>query len=402
MTEMPLIKVASPQIEEEDLGAVREALLSGQLISGPRVAAFEKAFAAHVGTKDAVAVNSGTAALHAALAAAGVGPGDEVIVPALTFFSTVAAVIHQGGVPVFADISPVSFSMDPEDVALRITPRTRALLPVHYFGHAADMDGLCRLASEHGLAIVEDCAQSHGTTFRGVMTGAIGDFGAFSFFATKHMTTGEGGIVTTNSPEHAAFMRRFRSHGMEGRNDHVMLGYNYRMQEANAALGSSQLRRLERTNAARIAVSEKVIERVRGIPWLRVPQVPAHIRHTYFWCHVWIDEDLLSMRTSSVIARLRELGIEVRNRYEEPLYRQPVMTTNIPPLLRLVAGKHLPDYGRLFLPNAERIAGRVIGLPNRPDLTDSEIERVVSALLSLSPRRQVSSGNVSEFLTGES
>lgn len=377
------IKVASPNIEDADLTAVRDALRSGQLTSGPKVAEFERAFAEYVSVADAVAVNTGTAAIHAALAACGVEPGDEVVVPALTFFSTVTAVIHQGAVPVFCDISPVTFSMCPDDLAHRITPRTRAVLPVHYFGHCAEMDGINAVAERHGLTVIEDCAQAHGSRYRGKAAGGLGDYGAFSFFATKHMTTGEGGMVTTSSPERAAFMRKFRSHGLEGRNDHVMLGYNYRMPEAAGALGLTQLRRLDALNAGRIRNSEKLIARIRDIPWLTVPEVPAHIEHTYFWCHIWIDEAKLGMSTPELIRRLSEHGVEVRNRYVEPLYRQPLLNENLPKILRLVAGDNLPDYGGMSLPNVERIAGKVIGLPNRPDMTDEEIARLSEILHAL-------------------
>lgn len=377
------IKVASPLINEDDLAAVREALLSGHLTSGPKVAAFEKAFAEYVGTKEAVAVNSGTAALHAALAAAGIGPGDEVIVPALTFFSTATAVIHAGAVPTFADISLDNFCLDPADLERAITPRTKAIIPVHYFGHAAEMDAINAIAEKHGLTVIEDCAQSHGTTYRGKVTGAIGHMGAFSFFATKHMTTAEGGIVTTDDAQAAAYMRSFRSHGMEGRNDHVMLGYNYRLPEPLGALGLSQLKRLDSFNDGRIRASEAVIKAIKDIPWLTVPQVPDHVKHTYFWCHIMIDEAKLGMTTLELIAKLREQGVECRNRYEEPLYRQPLLTTRIPPILRLSAGDNLPDYGAMNLPNVEKAAGRVIGLPNRPDLRDDEVCRLSDVLHGL-------------------
>jgi perosamine synthetase len=375
-----MIKSASPQINEDDLLAVRKVLASGQLVSGPRVAEFENNFATYIGTREAVAVNSGTAAIHSALAAAGIRPGDEVIVPALTFFSTVTAIIHQGAVPIFADISLSNYSLDPNDCKNRITERTRALLPVHYFGHAAEMETFLNIANEHKLILVEDCAQSHGTMYKDKKTGSIGDMGCFSFFATKHMTTGEGGIVTTNNSEYAEYMRSFRNHGMRSRHEHSILGYNYRMPEMAGALGVSQLRKLEKFNEARIERSEKIIEHIQDIPWLNVPEIPSHVRHTYFWCHILIDEGTLGMDTQDLIEYLKARGVEVRNRYLEPLYRQPLLTKNIPAILRLSAGQHLPDYGNLSLPNSERVAGSIIGLPNRPDMTDAEIEELIEIL----------------------
>jgi dTDP-4-amino-4,6-dideoxygalactose transaminase len=378
------IKVASPQCGEEEVAAAREALLSGNLVSGKRVEAFERAFAACVGTSEAVAVSNGTVAIQAALAAAGVGPGDEVIVPALTFFSTATAAIQLGAVPVFADISLANFCLDPEDVAQRITPRTRAIIPVHLYGHSTEMDGINALARQHGLAVIEDCAQSHGTRYRGAVTGSIGDLGCFSFFATKHMTTGgEGGMVTTSNKAFADYVRCFRSHGMEGRDDHVLLGGNYRMTEMEAAIGLVQLGKLETLNENRIAVSQRLFEGLEGVPWLERPQVPPHVRHTYFWFHILIDEQRLGFSTSELIERLADRGIETRRRYQAPLYRQPLLTTNLPPLLRHCAPADRLNYAEVYLKNAERVAGSIIGLPNRPDMTDDDADHVCRVIRSI-------------------
>jgi dTDP-4-amino-4,6-dideoxygalactose transaminase len=384
MTE-ELIKVASPQVGEEEIAAVRDVLLSGWYVSGPKVKKFERRFADYVGVEHAVMVNSGTAAIHAALMAIGVGPGDEVIVPALTFFSTATAVIHQNAVPVFADISLDNFCMAPEDFERRITPRTKAVIPVHYFGHAAEMDAINEIAERHDIMVIEDCAQAHGTVYKGQRVGSIGHLGAFSFFATKHMTTGEGGAVTTDNAEWAEKMRIFRSHGLKGRNDHVLLGYNYRMTEMEAAMGMVQLEKLERLNAARIRKSEYLIERLGDIPWLTLPKVPPHVKHTYFWLHILVDEDALGFDTQELIDRLRERGVEVRHRYLEPLNRQPMLTDNLPEVLRLAAGDDLPNYGEMHLVNAERAAGQVIGLPNRPDMTQAELDRVAGVLHKINP-----------------
>ena len=378
-----MVRVSSPQVEEAEVQAVREILLSGQYISGKKVAEFEHHFAKYIGVAHAVAVNSGTAALHAALAAIDIGPGDEVIVPAWTFFATVASVMQQGGTPVFCDVTMTDFSMSAEDLAQRITPRTKAIIPVHHLGYAADMAAIIALARAHSLKVIEDCAQSHGTRYRGTQTGALGDMGAFSFFATKHMTTGEGGIVTTDDADLAAHMRAFRSHGMTGRDDHVMLGYNYRMTEMAGAMGLIQLERLDALNAARIGVSELILQRIADVPWLRVTGIPNDQNPTYFWCPIVIDEDKLGFSTEDLIVRLYERGVETRHRYQAPLYRQPVLNERLPKLLRLTAGAHLPDYGSLHLPNAERLVGHVIGLPNRPDMTEGEIEHVIGVVRSI-------------------
>ena len=383
------VKVAVPQIDEREIEGVADVLRSGNYVSGKLVEEFGRRFADYVGVEHAVAVSNGTAAIHAALAAHDLQPGDEVIVPALTFFSTATAVVHAGGVPVFADISFKNYCLDPADLERALTPRTVGIIPVHYFGHAAEMDAINAFAEAHGLFVIEDCAQSHGTLYKGRQTGALADMGAFSFFATKHMTTGEGGIVTTNDADKAHFMRQFRSHGMTGRHDHGILGYNYRMSEINAAIGLPQLEKLDTFNEGRIAASEALIERIRDIDWLAVPQVPAHVRHTYFWLHVLVDEERLGFSAQDLIGVLREHGIETRNRYIEPLYKQPCLNgETLAPLLKAIAGPNLPDYGAMHLPNAERIAGRVIGLPNRPFMPAEEIEYVADTLRSLGRARQ--------------
>ena len=381
---VPLVKVASPLLGEEEAAAVREVLLSGQLLSGPRVAEFERLFADYIGVKHAIAVSTGTVSLQASMAALGIGPGDEVIVPALTFFSSATSVIHQGGVPVFCDISLDNFCMDPDDLAKRITPRTKAIMPVHYFGHSAEMEAIRSIADANGLSIIEDCAQAHGTEYKGRRVGSFGELGSFSFYATKHITTGEGGAVTTDDDELADYVRKFRNHGMEGRDDHVILGSNFRLTEMGGAIGVLQMGKLEGFNESRIAASEYLIEQLEDVPWLEVPKVPDHVRHTYFWCHLLIDESILGMTTQALIAHLRENGIEVRSRYQEPLYKQPLLNENIPAVLAASAGDNLPAYGDMHLPNAERAAGSMIGLPNRPGITRAELDRVVEVVRSVS------------------
>ena len=377
------VKVASPQIDEADVDSVKKALLSGRLTSGPMVKEFEEKFAEYIGTKFAVAVNSGTAALHACLAACNVGFGDEVIVPALTFFSTVTSVIHAGAIPVFCDISIDNFCLDTEDIENKITKQTKAIIPVHYFGHCAEMNKINQIAKKYSLKVIEDCAQAHGSAYYGKKVGSIGDLGAFSMFATKHMTTGEGGVITTDDEAWVDYIQSFRSHGMKGRNDHVLLGYNYRMPEMAGALGLSQLNRLDALNAMRIRNSEKLINVIKDIDWLTVPIVPEHITHTYFWCHILVDEGKLGMPTMDLIDALKEAGIETRNRYIEPLYKQPLLNENKPEILKKSTGDRLVDYKNLYLPNVERAAGKVIGLPNRPDISDKEIEYIAGKLHSL-------------------
>lgn len=383
------IKVAEPFVGEEEAEAVREVLLSGMYVSGKKVQEFEQKFAEYLGVKHAVATNSGTAALHTSLAALGIGPGDEVIVPALTFFSTVTSVFHQNGIPIFADIEEDSYCLSPEDVEQRISERTKAIISVHYFGNAADMEGINRVAKKHDLKVIEDCAQAHGTEYKGKKVGTIGDISIFSFFATKHMTTGEGGIITTNDESVAELARMIRNHGMSGRDDHVMLGYNYRMTEMAAAMGLVQLSKLEELNAKRIENSLYLISelRKREIEWLTLPRLREDVKHTFFWCPILTNEEKLGMSTQELIAKLREKGVETRHRYKEPLYKQKMLVEkNIYPkgfpFNSEYYGKNV-DYGSLYLPNVEKVAGKVIGLPNHPKLGKQELDRVVEVIGSI-------------------
>jgi len=254
-----IIKVATPQVGEEEVAAVREVLLSGSYVSGIKVKEFEEKFAEYIGTKYAVAVGTGTAALFIALEALGIGKGDEVIVPPLTFFATVSSVLYLGAVPVFADLDMDDLCLSPESVEQQITAKTKAILPVHLFGAAAKMDEILDISGKHGLIVVEDCAQAHGTEYKGKKVGATGHAGAFSFFATKHMTTGEGGMITTNSEDVAEQCKVIRSHGMSGRDDHLRLGYNNRMTEMEAAMGIIQLKKLDELNRKRIENSEYLL-----------------------------------------------------------------------------------------------------------------------------------------------
>lgn len=382
------IKVAVPITGEAEAAAIREVVLSGNFVSGKNVAEFERRFASYIGTSGAAAVNSGTAALHIALAVFGIGPGDEVIVPALTFMSTVTCVLHQNAIPVFADIDRESFCISPEDIRQRITPRTKAIIPVHLFGNAAEMDEIMAIAGEYGLFVLEDGAQAHGTEYKGRRVGSLGHMGTFSFFATKHMTTGEGGIITSDNEAWLERARRIRSHGMTGRDDHVELGYNYRMNEFAAAMGLVQLEKLELFNEARIRNSMKILTAldVGSDSWYSVPPLSFHIRHTFFWCPLQVRTDR-GFVTGDIIGRLADKGIEVRHRYYAPLYKQKLMLDGSPypggcPFSCRPSSER-QNYRTLFLPNVEAIAGNIIGLPNHAKLTENDINYIIETVKSI-------------------
>lgn len=365
---MKKIKVAIPIVDEEEVKAVREVLLSGNYTSGPKVEEFEKKFAEYIGTKYAVAVNSGTAALHLGLAALGIKPGDEVIVPAMTFFATVSAVVHQGGTPVFCDIDH-NYCMDPEDLKKRVTERTKAIIPVHLYGYAANMPEILKIAKAHNLKVIEDCAQGIGTEIDGKKVGQFGDCGAFSFFATKNMTTGEGGIITTDNEDIAKMAKILRSHGMTSRDDHDYIGYNYRMSEINAAIGLVQLKKLPELNKIRFDNSKYLLEHLKDIDWVIIEEEPKTVVHSYFWCPIRIDEKKVGMKTQEIGRLLFEKGIETRQRYIEPLYKQKALKSN-----------QNVDYKQISLKNAEVFSGKLLGLPNHPKLTKEELDYIIKIL----------------------
>ncbi len=363
------IKVASPSIGDAEIAAVADVLRSGQYVSGKRVEAFERAFAEYIGCGHAVAVSSGTAALYIALEAAGIGRGDEVIVPPLSFFATVSAVLYTGARPIFADVDSDDLCLSPESVREHWSERTRAVIPVHLFGCAARVDELRQFSDRHGAVVLEDCAQAHGTRLGGVRVGSFGTAGAFSFFATKHMTTGEGGMITTDDGELAAACRMLCNHGMSGRDEHQVLGYNHRMTEMEAALGMVQLARLDELNERRIANSRFLIECAASLPWATMPLPHRAVEHTYFWCPIGVRVES-GRDIEELKEHLRSQRIGFRERYVAPLYRQPALAR---------AGL---DYSGVCLPHAEAAAGRYIGLPNHPGLEHDDLQRISTALRS--------------------
>lgn len=381
------IKVAEPSVGEEEIKAVAEVLRSGYYVQGPNVRKLEKKFAKYIGTKYAIATNSGTAALHIVLAAAGIGTGDEVIVPALTFFSTATSVIHNNAIPIFADIDSEIYCLDPNDAEKRITDKTKAVVPVHLYGHPAEMDSIMEIAEAHNLLVIEDAAQAHGADYKGKKVGSIGQAGCWSFFATKNMTTGEGGMITTNDSDIAEKARIIRSHGMTSRDDHIILGYNYRMNEISAAIGLVQLSKLDKLNEIRTKNSMYLLKGLEGVEWLNLPRIKPYVKHAFFWCPVRVDEEKLGMKTKDLIAKLRERGVEVRHRYVAPLYRQPMLLNQNAhpkkcPFSCPFYGRKI-DYSQFNCPNAEKIAGKMIGLPNHPKLAKKQLEKVISVIKSI-------------------
>lgn len=377
------VSVAEPMIGETERDNVNQVLNSGRFLQGPMVEEFEKKWADFVGTDHAIAVSNGTAAIQLVLKAIDLQPGEEVIVPSLTFGSTATAVVHQAGIPVFADIDREIYTLDHTDIERCITEETVAIMPVHLYGHPAEMDEIRSIADDHDLYVIEDAAQAHGAAYKGKQVGSIGDVGCFSFYATKNITTGEGGIITTDDDEIAADLRILRSHGMANRDEHITLGYNYRMSDLNGAIGTAQVDKLSRFNERRREISERLIAELGDLDWLKPAATREYVDHAYFWAPFEVQEDEIGMTGKEVWANLRERGVETRHRYNVPLYDQPVFTDHhgFNSEFPWSANPHDHDYD-LSLPNVEEVVGSMIGLPNHPGLEPEDIEYVIETLRS--------------------
>lgn len=336
-------------------------LRSGGYVLGKPVEAFEEAFAEYCGSEHAIAVNTGTSALHLALLAAGIGPGDEVITVPTTFVATVAAILYAGARPVLVDVDPETLTMDPARIEAAITPRTRAVLPVHFHGRLADMEAILAVARTHGLQVIEDAAQAHGAT-RGRRAGAFGDLGCFSFYPGKNLgAAGEGGAVTTNDPELAARIRQLRDWGQSERYVHAVKGFNFRMDAIQGAVLAVKLKRLDAWNAARRRIANAYDEGLPG--WLPRAVGPFGDDHV---CHVYAIEtpDRETLRSG-----LTSAGVASNIHYPIPVHLQPAYADL--------------GYAPGSFPVAERYATRTLSLPIFPELQADEVETVIAVVNDL-------------------
>jgi dTDP-4-amino-4,6-dideoxygalactose transaminase len=377
------VDVAEPILSGEEKENIDDVLTSGRFLQGPFVEEFEEKWAEYIGTEHAIAVTNGTAAIQLSLKALGMEPGSEVIVPSLTFGSTATAVVHQGGVPVFADIDRELYTLDHLDLERCVTEETFAVMPVHLYGHPAEMDEIRDFADAHDLYVIEDAAQAHGAAYKQQKVGSIGDVGCFSFYATKNITTGEGGIVTTDNDAIAKNLRMLRSHGMANRDNHVTLGYNYRMSELNGAIGTAQVDCLDDLNHRRREISERLLTELDGLDWLSPATVRDYVEHAYFWAPFEVHPDKLGMTGKDAWDTLREQGVETRHRYNVPLYDQPVFENHrgFNSEFPWSMNPNTHDYD-LSLPHVEEVVGNMIGLPNHPNLTEEDIEYVIETIRS--------------------
>lgn len=356
----PMIPAAKPLIGEDEVEAVTAVLRSGMVAQGPEVAAFEEEFSRQLTPQaQAVAVNSGTSALHIGLLASGIGPDDEVIVPSFTFAATGNSVAITGAHPVFADIEIDYFCLDPKAVEAAITPKTKAIMPVHLYGHPAAMDELKGIADTHGLLIFEDAAQAHGASLHGQMVGEFGKFAAFSLYPTKNMTSGEGGMVTTADPEVARMARLIRNQGMEQRYSNEVVGLNNRMTDVHAAIGRVQLSKLKDWTAQRQHNAAFLNENLAGVVTPRVADGAVHVYHQYTIRVIDMDRD----RFVQALRDEYQVGSGVY--YPIPNHRLPSLEQYAP---------------GLDLPVTEQAAAQVVSLPVHPSLSQGDLERICEAV----------------------
>jgi dTDP-4-amino-4,6-dideoxygalactose transaminase len=372
LSEREFIPPARPEIAQEEIDAAVRVLRSGMVVQGPEVAAFEEEFSPWVEGRHCVAVNSGTSALYLALLALGLAPGDEVIVPSFSFAATANAVRLAGGEPVFADIEPDHFTLDPAAVEAAIGPRTAAIMPVHLYGHPADMTRLTEVAGRAGLAIVEDAAQAHGATWRGTAVGAFAATGCFSFYPTKNVHSLEGGMVSTGDASLARTLRLLRNQGMEQRYANEIVGANVRLTDVAAAIGRVQLSKLQEWNLRRQANAETLSSALKGVGLPGVAPEASHVWHQYT---IRVPREVGRDR---VAAGLKDRGVGCAVYYPTPIH----LLAPYRPGFTDLAGRTPPNR-EWDLPETLRAADEVLSLPVHPGLTPADLGRIVDAVNDL-------------------
>ncbi len=365
-----MIPINAPQIGEEEIAAVVKVLRSGiithALGAGPMVMKFEKAFAKFVKARHAIAVNTGTAALHLAIAGAGIKRGDEVILPSFTFVATAEVVAMAGANPVFVDINPETYNISPRKIEKAITRKTKGIMPVDLYGLSADMQLIREIADKHGLTIIEDAAQAHGAGHKGKPPGAFADAACWSFYASKNMTTGEGGMVTTNNDELAEKMRFMRSHGEKEKYKSLMLGHNYRMPEIQAAIGCVQLEKLPKFLAKRRENAERLTAKLRKARGLQLPREAKGYKHSWYLYTIRL-KGAKGKKRDKIVEALRQKGIGAGIYYANPIHLMP----------------YYKKFGRYRLPETEKTAKQVLSLPVHPGVTAKQIDFMGETVLRL-------------------
>jgi len=355
------IPIANPIIGDEEIEEVVKVLKSGFIAQGPKVAEFEEKFAEFVGAKYAIATSSGTAALHVALLACGIGEGDEVITTPFTFAATGNSILYTGAKPVFVDIDPYTFNINPEKIEEAISPNTKAIMPVQLYGQSAEMDLINEIAKKHNLYVIEDAAQAHGSIYKDKKVGSMGDMACFSFYPTKNMTTSEGGMITTNNKELAEKAKMLRAHGESKRYEHTILGYNFRMTDISAAIGIVQLKKVEQFNEKRIYNANYLTKELKNIEEIATPKILEETKHVYHQYTIKVKTG----NRDDWVEFLNEKGIGTGIHYPIPIYKQELY-------IELGYNDKLPE--------TEKAADSVISLPVHPSLSEEDLDMIIKVL----------------------
>ncbi len=366
-----MIPINLPKIGEEEVQAVVRVLRSGMLTSGlgagPMVSELEKKFAGFAGVNHAVAVNTGTAALHSAVMACGVRQGDEVILPSFTFVATAESVVLAGGKPVFADIDPETYNLSPKAVEKSITKHTKAILPVDLYGFSADMKPMREIAEKHDLALIEDAAQSHGATYAGKPAGTFADVACWSLYASKNITTGEGGIATTNEQEMDETLRMIRTHGEKAKYSSLILGTNYRMSEIQAAIGNVQMEKLPSFLAKRRQNAQQLTKILKESNKLILPSESKDRLHSWYLFTARLKDSTEAQR-NTLMDKLKKVGVGSEAYYANPVHHMPFYREN---------------FATAKLPETDRASKQVFSLPIHPGVTPEQIDFIGKTVLSL-------------------
>lgn len=355
---MQAIPIASPLIGEEEVDAVIGVLKSGRLAQGPKVEELEREFSKYIGTKYAVACNSGTAALHIALLALGIKAGDETITTPFSFVASSNCALYCGAKPVFADIDSKTYNIDPKEIHKKVTTKTRAIIPVHLYGQPAEMKEIMEIAEKYSLSVIEDACQAHGAEYHGKRVGGIGDVGCFSFYPTKNMVSAEGGIITTDDGELAEKMRILRDQGQKPRYNYVMLGFNLRMNELQAAIATEQLKKLDGFIEKRRANAAFLSQELGNVAGISIPHVANGVKHVFHQYTIRVKN------RDAVKESILNRGVGSEVYYPVPIHKQPIYR----------------EYHSLMLPEAEAAAKEVLSIPVHPKVSTKDLKMIADSL----------------------
>jgi len=352
------IPICKPMMSDEEINSVKEVLKSGMLVQGEKVESFEKKFSKYIGTKYGITTSNGTTSLHLALLAAGIKEGDEVITTPFSFISSSNSILFCGAKPVFSDIDRRTFNLDPKKIEEKITDKTKAILLVHLYGQPCEMDELMKISNENNLILIEDSCQAHGAEYKGKKCGSLGKVSCFSFYATKNMTTGEGGMILTDSDEISEKCRLLRDHGQTSRYHHNILGYNFRMTDFQAAIGIEQLKKLDKWNESRRKNAKFLTENFEGLNSIKTPYVDSKNKHVFHQYTIKTEK----IPNEKLSNQLTKKGIGNKIYYPIPIHKQDFY-------LNLGYNENLPE--------AEIASKQVLSLPVHPSISQEDLERIV-------------------------